>query len=245
MNKNFLFLLFFFPLLFSIHSESPDPGLIAYYTFNDCDAFDNSGKSSHGKIFGTGSCHCGIEGNGILLDGKKDYIEFEGSINNYFNTSDFTLSFYFRPMGKSIFKQSLISKRTACDEEHMLDILLDQNQMEVITEFHETEHKDYPGISPTIEAGHWYHFALVRNSFRAYTYINGELMLEGRRCSGVDISNETPLSIGNSPCVGKGARRFKGVIDELRIYDKPLSHEEILKLYQRFPVETAELDCVS
>ena len=255
--NNYIFSLFFSLVLFATPGEfSLTPALelapelapalpIAYYSFNDCDAFDESENSSHGKLFGNIDCHCGVEGEGLLFDGKDDYIEFQGEVNNYFNTSDFTISFYFRPFGKTVFKQSMLSKRTECTEDFMLDILLDQNTMEVVTEFHQSEHKDYPGISPTIEKGQWYHFALVRNSFRAYTYINGELMLEGRRCSGVDISNETPLSFGNSPCLGSGARRFKGVLDELRIFDKALDHDAIYKLYQMYPVELAELDCVS
>lgn len=245
MNKTLLTIFLCLGFFCSTQKYSPDPGLVAYYSFNDCDAFDDSGNFSHGKLYGNIDCYCGVEGNGLLLDGQNDYIEFLGDVNKYFNTSDFTISFYFRPVGKSVFQQSMLSKRTDCNEENMLDILLDQNRMEVVTEFHQTEVKDYPGISPTLDKGQWYHFALVRNSFRAYTYINGELMLEGRRCSGVDISNETPLSFGNSPCLGKGARRFKGVLDELRIFDQALSHEAILKLYQMYPVELAELDCVS
>jgi len=245
MNKLLFSLILLLPGLFSSDEKSPDPGLIAYYSFNDCDAFDDSGNFSHGKLYGNIGCHCGVDGDGLLFDGVDDHIIFQGDINNYFNTSDLTISFYFRPLGHSVFNQSMLSKRTECNEEFMLDILFDQRNMEVITEFHESEFKDYPGISPSLEDGHWYHFALVRRSFRAYTYINGQPMLEGRRCSGVDIHNDTPLSFGNSPCVGSGARRFKGVLDELKIFDQPLNDDEILKLYQQNPVEEAELDCVT
>jgi hypothetical protein len=37
--------------------------------------------------------------------------------------------------------------------------------------------------------------------------------------------------------------RFSGAVDELRIYDRALSPEEIHSLYSRAPVESAELDC--
>jgi len=224
---------------------APTSGLVAYYSFNDCDAFDDSGKQSNGKIYGNGTCRCGVEGNGLMLNGKTDYIEFGGQVNKYFTTSDFSLSFYFKPTGRSIFKQSLISKRTNCDEDHVLDIMLDQNSNSVLTDFIQEEFVEFGDLSAVLKNNDWHHFALVRNGVKAYTYINGKLMNEARRCSGVDIANDTPLSIGNSPCVGKGARRFEGVIDELRVYEKPLSHQEIMDLYSRLKVENAEHGCVS
>ncbi len=229
----------------SIDYSVPSDGLVAYYSFNDCDAYDDSGKQSNGKIYGNGICRCGVDGNGIYLNGKTDYIEFGGPVNKYFTTSDFTLSFYFKPTGNTIFRQSLVSKGSSCGQEHVLDILLDQNNNAVQTDFIQEEFIEFDDLSAVLQSGDWYHYALVRRGVRAYTYINGNLMNEARRCSGVDIANDTPLSIGNSPCVGKGARRFEGVVDELRVYEKPFSHAEIMGLYMRNKVEDAERDCVS
>jgi len=225
--------------------DTPSSGLVAYYSFNDCDAFDESGKESHGKIMGSGECRCGVEGNGILLNGKTDYIEFSGQVNKYFTTSDFTLSFYFKPTSKSIFRQSLVSKRSACEEDHMLDIILDQSNDMVLTDFMQEEFIMFGDMDAPMKSGDWHHYALVRRGSRAYTYINGTLMNEARRCSGVDIANEAKLSIGNSPCVGQGVRRFEGVVDELRVYEKPLSHQEVMDLYSRLLVENAEKGCIS
>ena len=226
----------------------PDPFccLVAYYNFNHCDARDDSGGGSTGILKGSVSCWCGIEDKGLLLDGNQGYVEFTGPVNRYFTTSDFTLSFYFKSNQYSVFPQSLISKRAACDEYNMLDIQLDQNLRQVDTDFHETPDKDFPEISPELAAGSWQHFALVRQDFWAYTYINGRLVRKARRCSGVDISNDAFLSFSNSPCVNRGGtRRFKGVLDELRVYDRALSEEEVEALYQMNVIEDAEQDCFS
>jgi hypothetical protein len=62
----------------------------------------------------------------------------------------------------------------------------------------------------------------------------------------VDISNTAPLSFANSPCVETGrARRFRGVLDELRVFDRALTNEEVQNLYQRHPIENAQMDCYS
>lgn len=229
------------------NSKAPIPsdGLIAYYSFNDCQAMDESGNESHGKLMGSAQCRCGVEGNGIMLNGRTDYIEFSGQVNKYFTTSDFTLSFYFKPTSPSIFRQSLISKRSECTEDHMLDIFLDSTNDMVLTDFVQAEFIKYADMDAPLKSSDWHHYALVRNGTRAYTYINGTLMNEARRCSGVDIANEAKLSIGNSPCVGAGVRRFQGVVDELRVYEKPLSDQEIMDLYSRLLVEDAEKGCVS
>ena len=53
------------------------------------------------------------------------------------------------------------------------------------------------------------------------------------------------LAFSNSPCLGQSSRRFKGVLDELRVYDRALTEEEIERLYDMYPVENAQMDCVT
>ncbi|MCO6480819.1 MAG: LamG domain-containing protein [Phaeodactylibacter sp.] len=241
--------LFLLTLLF-ISTAPPhsrlEEGLVAYYSFNACDARDDSGNGSDGALVGGVGCWCGIEDDGLLLDGARSYIEFPGKVNRYFNTSDFTVSFYFKAEQYLVFQQSLLSKREDCDEFGMLDVMLDLNKREVATAVHETPDKYYGGLSPALDTTGWIHFALAREGTRAFTYINGELHRESFRCSGVDISNNAVLSFSNSPCVQNGrARRFKGVLDQLRVYSRALSPEEVRELYREYPVENAVMDCVT
>lgn len=235
--------------LFTFFSFNIDPlenGLIAHYSFNNCDARDDSGNGSDGVLIGKMNCVCGVEGDGLQLDGLQDYIEFHGNVNNYFTTSDFTISYYFKSEKYSIFQQSMLSKRATCEELNMLDIQLNLNQKFVDTDLYESPHKYFKDINPTLDNTAWMHFALVREGIFARTYINGQLKQEGRRCSGVDMTNDAVLSFGNSPCIRGGRTvRFKGVLDELKVYERALSNEEIMNLYSRTPVENAELDCVT
>lgn len=226
--------------------HSLEEGLVAYYSFNACDARDESGNGSDGTLIGGVGCWCGIEDDGLLLDGSRSYIEFPGKVNRYFSTSDFTVSFYFKAEQYLVFQQSLLSKREDCDEFNMMDLMLDLNSREVNAAVHETPEKYYAGLSTALDTTMWIHFALVREGTRAYTFINGELHRESFRCSGVDISNAAVLSFSNSPCIQNGrARRFKGVLDQLRVYSRALSPEEVRRLYREYPVENAVMDCVT
>ncbi len=239
----------FFSLFFLRPSDAPfDPqaGLVAHYSFNQCDARDDSGNGSHGQLYGGVDCWCGVEDDGLLLDGTNDYIEFPGPVNQYFSTSDFTISFYFKPEQYMVFQQSLLSKGDNCEDFHVLDLLLDNNRKEVEPHINETPRRYFGGLTTGLAGNGWHHFVLVREGQRAYTYINGELRQESFRCSGLDISNEAVLSFSNSPCVLQGkARRFRGVIDELRVYDHALTSPEIRQLYRLFPIEHALMDCFS
>lgn len=237
-----------FSLAFELPSENFDleEGLVAYYSFNACDASDDSGNGSDGILYGAPGCHCGVDDDALLLDGEDDYIEFEGYVNRFFNSSDLTISFYIKPTRHSAFPLSLLSKREQCDSIHQLDIRLNQALHEVQTDFRASPYVYYRNLEAADAGPGWFQFTLVREGQRAYTYINGNLRGQARRCSAVDISNDALLAFANSPCLAGGrVQRFKGALDELRIYDRALSPAEVAGLYRRFPVELAEIDCVS
>ena len=223
-----------------------DRGLVAYYSFNECDARDESGNESHGTLYGGMGCWCGIEDEGLLFDGEDDYVEFNGIVNRYFSTSDFTVSFYYKSNQYSVLKQCLLTKRTDCENYNTLDFRLDQNLKRVEMDVNETPEKNYGNISPDTGGEGWKQVVLTRKGTRAYTYINGIPMKEGFRCSGIDLSNEAILSFSNSPCLQYGRIvRFKGVLDELKVYDRALSDEEVLQLYLLNPIEKATQDCMT
>lgn len=223
-----------------------DKGLVAYYSFNDCDARDETGNESHGTLYGNVGCWCGIEDEGLLFDGVDDFLTFEGIINRYFSTSDFTVSFYYKANQYSVLKQSLLSKREDCQDYNTLDFRLDQNLEKVEMNVSETPIKNYGDISPSTGGAGWKQVVLTRKGTRAYTYINGMPMKEGFRCSGIDLSNEAALSFSNSPCVEAGSLvRFKGILDELKVYSRALSDEEVFELYLLHPVEKALQDCAT
>ena len=123
---------------------------------------------------------------------------------------------------------------------------MNKHKNEVDVDIHETPEKDYSDISPELRTSGWHHFALVRKGTRAFTYIDGELRRTGIRCSGVDIGNEAKLAFADSPCIQTNeSKRFKGILDELRVFDMALTHEEIMQLYSLYLIENALSDCYS
>lgn len=86
---------------------------------------------------------------------------------------------------------------------------------------------DTPGGS--ISMNQWTHVALVNNGSKCSTYINGRVMAEATFTGSLQ-SDSTPLYIGRN-LDGGASNYFRGIIDEVKIYNEPLSSAQIEKLY--------------
>jgi len=248
MKQTLLILFLVLPCFSFVYEKQTDTlqdGLVAHYNFNNCDARDQTKNASDGKLFGDVSCWCGIEDDGLLFDGVNDYVEFHGKVNRYFTTSDFSISFFIRTDQYAFFQQSLFSKREDCNEDYVLEFLLDRNKKIIDTKVQQSEYKKYKDISPEIDGGGWYHITLVREGQEARTYVNGVLQKSVTRCSGVDISNGAILSFSNTPCLDGRTQRFKGILDEVRVYDRAITDEEVEAIYLLTPIEKAFTDCMT
>ena len=228
--------------------HSLDEGLVAHYTFNDCTGRDRLGRSPARKI-GTVGCWCGIEDDGLLFNGRNSSLEFSGPVNDLFATSDFSLSLFIKNEqgGRSPFPFSLLGKRASCDENYLFDLLLSTAPAAVEALLYENPYRYFPGLEARLDrtAG-WLHIVLVREGLYASIYLNGVLAAESRRCQGLDIGNDQPLYFNASPCLRGGRMQpFRGVLDELRIYDRALQPTEVQAIYQRTPIEDAAMDCVT
>ena len=95
----------------------------------------------------------------------------------------------------------------------------------------------------------WLHVAIVRNGNLVSGYVNG--VLQGSVTTVGTYSGATPFiaAIGSryNPFAsgwvgyGDGAYQFRGVVDELYIYDRALSGSEISTLYSPIPEPSTAL----
>ncbi|MFH1739360.1 MAG: LamG-like jellyroll fold domain-containing protein [bacterium] len=80
-----------------------------------------------------------------------------------------------------------------------------------------------------IQAG-WRHIAAVRDKAVLNLFVDGKLISQSTvfRPDSYDLSNEQPLRIGFGP-----HDYFNGEIEDLRLYDRAITHEEVDTLYRR------------
>lgn len=79
-----------------------------------------------------------------------------------------------------------------------------------------------------VRPGEWTHVAVVWRRHSVVCYINGEAFEYKGKLS--EQSTMRKLSIGRSPSFGE---RFIGLIDDIQIFDRALSEEDLLKLYEQ------------
>lgn len=209
-----------------------DNTLIGYYSFDDCTATDRSPSliGGNGTVVGNPVCECGVSGDAMVFDGIDDYITFDGNVNGVFQTSNFTIAFYFKPYD-AVSSQNIISKRVDCtgnggifDVEYLLSLNF------INTNLNESPTRKI-SISSNLDFTCWHHYALTRANNRVTLYLNGQVIDEKVTSSVLDLSNSGLLSIAESPCIGTTTDRFRGKFDELYIYNRALSEAEIQELF--------------
>jgi hypothetical protein len=84
----------------------------------------------------------------------------------------------------------------------------------------------------------WHHVALLKNSTHKYIFIDG--VKDNSEPDAGTISNNEDIYIGSE---GGNDDYFNGIIDEVKIYNKTLTTQEILSLYEEKTCHQADTDC--
>ncbi|MCP3931694.1 MAG: T9SS type B sorting domain-containing protein [Bacteroidetes bacterium] len=225
------FFVIFFLLSFIFGYSQPTAGLIAYYNFDDCLATDFTGNNANtGIINGSPSCECGVQGDALRFDGLDDQIIFPGPVNDEFGTTDFTVSFYFKPSGATG-TQDILSKRDDCSSNNAFAIRYTPASKFINVVLSENSSKS-ASISERLDFNRcWHHIVVVRKGTKTILYVDGTFRQKSSASSRVDVSNGAFLSLANSPCQNTTDRPFEGLIDEIRIYSRALSEVEVPELF--------------
>jgi len=242
---------------FSCTKECPDPkpdttnvqltkGLVAYYPFN-ANTNDESGNNNHGSLINGSSLTYDENGkslsslniNGI---GQKMLVQNNGKI--YFDTT-MTISFHVMP--RAINRSNFIGMAndangkgtgfvigTAIPGNSNLIYSLSNN--EVTCDVLQTSNIQVSNIDAgiTLQPESWYHILCSYNKGIMKLYING--VLKSTRNSKDNTMHTCPnadLLIGGW-WSGDPDASFNGKIDEIRLYNRELHPDEIVKLAESF-----------
>lgn len=83
----------------------------------------------------------------------------------------------------------------------------------------------------------WYHVAAVSQGTTSRIYVNGRQVAEhSRSVPGIFTNDEANLKVGNvDRFATEGSRPWHGCLDEVRISDKPLAPEDMIKTQESLP----------
>ena len=205
-------------------------GLVAYYSFDDCSAKDLSGNENDGIIYGA-KCVDGKFGKALSFDGVDDYVDIEGSfLTNFDGENTLTAAAWVNIKGNGV---GCCDPIVAQRDERGWALRYDERDAGAEIEFivHNNagvwvgDKSDFGAPLPSF--GDWHLIAGVLDKNQLRLYVDG-VLVDTAYFSGVIDSMGTEIDIG-SACDGY----FNGIIDEVRIYNRALSEEEIRALYER------------
>ena len=194
-----------------------DPSIEAYYPFNG-NANDESGNGRNFTLYGNTTLTSGSDNSSnsaYYFDGSGDYLEFNSSIPSF---SSYTISLWVKPDSTGTYEAMFASYD---DANFGFQIDLDSNN-----NFH-IRKSSSSGANITLSPatlGVWTFIAFTYDGTDSKCYINSVSPV-------TDSGGTTEFNRFRMGRNRNGNTYFKGVIDELRIYNRALSASEIQAIF--------------
>jgi hypothetical protein len=204
--------------------------IVLYYPLDEgwrITAYDNSGYGTHGTLYGGATW---VQGNiryALEFDGQDDYILIPNTPSLLPGTSDFTVEVYIKTDGTS--RQTIINNGYGdSTAEYYFDILAD-GRLYGWTDYPATSGDSITGSS-SVNDGYWHHVIFLRDD-KLHLFVDGVEdaipAVHGNR----DIDHSLDIYLGANTQMGN---YFNGIMDEVYIYHRALSTEEIREKYEAF-----------
>ena len=208
---------------------APPSNLVSWWT-GDTDATDRR-SGNNGALMN--DALAGVPGRvdgAFRFDGTGDFVFVPDSPSLNFGTGNFTIELWFKTSSPHDFSQNIVDKEVGG---RGFVILFHGN---IIRTFMGDNSEMFDTYSSTgVDDDQWHHLAMVRISNVVNIYIDG--VLEGVNSSllPLDVSSSSNFHIGSQfigpPSAIEFYRFFKGLIDEVSIYNRALTLQEIQDIY--------------
>ncbi len=202
------------------------------FTFDAC-SFEDSGSRFPGiSPGGTPECICGLGTKSMELDGNNELLTFSSQANPLMD-QDFTLDLYFF-MDIQDGETDIFSLRNGCSGlDSMMALRYFSNTNELLFEIGSNVN-NYYSVRKTISSKScWHRVSLVKFGLSYFVFFDNQLVKRIISKESIIFSRLAKLSIGNSPCnTINQAKRFRGAIDEISLYKRALSEQELLNIFK-------------
>ncbi|MBI4713330.1 MAG: DUF2341 domain-containing protein [Planctomycetes bacterium] len=163
----------------------------------------------------------GRYGNGLSFDGVDDYVQAPDSNNWNFGAGNFTIETWFK-FNKQSAQQGLVAQYVDGNNLWLLVI----NSSNEISFFNNSPVINFATSGAGLQVGQWYHIVMARNGSNWNIYVNG--VSKGSTSVSLTMPDlNAPLIFGQYG----GSSYFGGLMDEVKIYNRALSVEEISTRY--------------
>jgi len=222
----------------------------AYYSFNETGGINANDSSGiyNGTIYGNANRILGLSGNAIYFNGVNNYVNTKYTFPLNSSSNKISISLWFKPDADT-FNELIcngINNSNTCKERAIISrgypstpYTLFQNGKLLKWAINANPYgyiatADISGLND----GKWHYLTAVFDGATAIIYIDGV-----RKSSSVFITGMNPASGTSNVALGYGmtwqgrAGYFKGMIDEVKIYNRVLFPDEIVSLNNSIPAQ--------
>lgn len=201
-------------------------GLVAYYPFN-IDANDSSGNNHNGTVNGGANLVTGKSGNAYEFDGLNDYID----IGNIDFTKNYTFSMwiYLTAYPDGSVWRGILTKHDETKNENEINFRFITNSEAQFYDKNPSEFISY-NTSEFIPLNQWVYITGIRNNSELSLYFNG-IKRKTATVTSSTISSATSSTKIGAQISSQYQGYFAGKIDELKIWNRTLSDQEIIYEY--------------
>ncbi len=211
--------------------ESP-PGLLAHWTFESLDKgriADASGNARHGRIVGEPERVEGVRGQALRLDGLADHVVIPAADALDFSAATFSITAWVNVYGFRGDQQMILAKNVYDRNQREWGLMIDRDRRFRLYVRRDGQWRTL-GSETSPVPGRWYQVAVTLDGGQAGLFVNGRLE------AGADLGQplpvtEAPLTIGGVDNAGRLMQQLFGAVDEIRLYDRAVSAEEIAAGY--------------
>jgi len=212
-----------------VEAPPADPDLVAHWALDESDGNsvgDASGNGNGGTVSGKPKWGEGKIGGALILDGKESWVTIPDA-DALRIKGDLTIAFWIRKDANVDDWQRIVGKGDPTRRNYGVWTSQSAGRRLLWQQYDDVGNSvlDLNGQT-VLETGRWYHVACVVAGTRAILYVDGKKDAEGAR-SGAAATSEAPVTLGHA---GHHSA-FPGALDDVRIYRRGLSAEEIQELF--------------
>ncbi len=217
-------------ITFSVQQPIPTDSLVAYYPFNG-NANDESGGGYDGTIYGASltADRFGKSNSAYNFNGTSDYIDLTNTNSLNFETGGFTLTAWVKFTANN-FDEGIVGKHV-CGVEAGYFLGVGSFSGADTNSFQFYLNNSRIVTPEKYNDGNWHLVVGVYDGTNYTVYVDGVNKISQAIVYNSFTAINISIGRAGTNCVYTYDTLFQGVIDDVRIYSRPLSDSEIQQLY--------------
>ena len=200
-------------------------GVWTFDNIQNTTAYDDSGLGNNGIIYNGATQVDGVIGKALSFDGANDYVSIADSSS--LNTDFITITAWVYPTAYQYYA-NVVTKRYPA--QYILRFCSYDGRIQGYVQAGGAWRACTTATDATAPLNQWSHLVFAYNGQKGEVYVNGKIGCSFNYAGTIDAGNST-VRIGSYYTGATASERFKGMIDDVRIFSEALPQARVQQLY--------------